>query len=172
MQNHFWKYIRLVNVNKYRHYVTMTLSLLVALILYYFFLTGHVIQFIPRWTALITYSTLGVIDIPVSINGVILSTQGFSVMIVKECTAVGPTLLLVMGMLGYPAPLSRKFWGVLFSVLGLFLLNQVRIASLFLIGINFPSVLEVSHLIIWQGILVLTAVIIWIVWVDRVDRAR
>ena len=93
-------------------------------------------------------------------------------MIVKECTAVGPTLLLVMGMLGYPAPLSRKFWGVLFSVLGLFLLNQVRIASLFLIGINFPSVLEVSHLIIWQGILVLTAVIIWIVWVDRADRAR
>ena len=74
----------------YRKYVTISIGLTAALMLYYLFLTGHSMQFITRWSALISYMALGIIDLPVSIDGVIISAQGFSVRIIRECTVVGP----------------------------------------------------------------------------------
>ena len=119
----------------YRKYVTISIGLTVALMLYYLFLTGHSMQFITRWTALISYMVLGIIDLPVSIDGVIISTQGFSVRIIRECTVVGPVLVMGMGIFSYPASFRRKAWGVVWGTLIMLLVNQIRIASLFFIGI-------------------------------------
>ena len=139
--------------------------------LYYIFLTGHSMQFMTRWTALLSYMTLGIIDVPVSIDGVIISTQGFSVRIIKECTVVGPLLVLGMGIFSYPAPFRIKAWGLVWGVLIMLLVNQIRIASLFFIGVKFPVLLEVAHLVIWQGILIVVGIVIWLLWVERVDSA-
>ena len=154
----------------YRKYVTISIALLAALVLYYLFLTGHSMQFITRWTALLSYTTLNMINSPVTIDGVIISAQGFSVRIIKECTVVGPVLVLSMGMLSYPTDFKRKIWGVIWGTLILIALNQIRIASLFFIGIKYPILLEVTHLIIWQGILIVIGIIIWLLWVEKADR--
>ena len=155
----------------YRKYVTISIGLTVALMLYYLFLTGHSMQFITRWTALISYMALGIIDLPVSIDGVIISTQGFSVRIIRECTVVGPVLVMGMGIFSYPASFRRKAWGVVWGTLIMLLLNQIRIASLFFIGIKFPVLLEVAHLVIWQGILIAIGIVIWLIWVEKADSA-
>jgi len=155
----------------YRKYVTISIGLTVALMLYYLFLTGHSMQFITRWTALISYMALGIIDLPVSIDGVIISTQGFSVRIIRECTVVGPVLVMGMGIFSYPASFRRKAWGVVWGTLIMLLVNQIRIASLFFIGIKFPVLLEVAHLVIWQGILIAIGIVIWLIWVEKADSA-
>lgn len=155
----------------YRKYVTISIGLTAALMLYYLFLIGHSMQFITRWTALISYMALGIIDLPVSIDGVIISTQGFSVRIIRECTVVGPVLVMGMGIFSYPASFRRKAWGVLWGTLVMLLVNQIRIASLFFIGIKFPVLLEVAHLIIWQGILIAIGIVIWLIWVEKADSA-
>lgn len=155
----------------YRKYVTISIGLTVALMLYYLFLTGHSMQFITRWTALISYMALGIIDLPVSIDGVIISTQGFSVRIIRECTVVGPVLVMGMGIFSYPASFRRKAWGVVWGTLIMLLVNQIRIASLFFIGIKFPVLLEVTHLVIWQGILIAIGIVIWLIWVEKADSA-
>ena len=155
----------------YRKYVTISIGLTVALMLYYLFLTGHSMQFITRWTALISYMALGIIDLPVSIDGVIISTQGFSVRIIRECTVVGPILVMGMGIFSYPASFRRKAWGVVWGTLIMLLVNQIRIASLFFIGIKFPVLLEVAHLVIWQGILIAIGIVIWLIWVEKADSA-
>ena len=155
----------------YRKYVTISIGLTVALMLYYLFLTGHSMQFITRWTALISYVALGIIDLPVSIDGVIISTQGFSVRIIRECTVVGPVLVMGMGIFSYPASFRRKAWGVVWGTLIMLLVNQIRIASLFFIGIKFPVLLEVAHLVIWQGILIAIGIVIWLIWVEKADSA-
>ena len=128
-------------------------------------------QFMTRWTALLSYMTLGIIDVPVSIDVLIISTQGFSVRIIKECTVVGPLLVLGMGIFSYPAPFRIKAWGLVWGVLIMLLVNQIRIASLFFIGVKFPVFLEVAHLVIWQGILIVVGIVIWLLWVERVDSA-
>ena len=155
----------------YRKYVTISIGLTAALMLYYLFLTGHSMQFITRWTALISYMALGIIDLPVSIDGVIISTQGFSVRIIRECTVVGPVLVMGMGIFSYPASFRRKAWGVFWGTLIMLLVNQIRIASLFFIGIKFPVLLEVAHLVIWQGILIAIGIVIWLIWVEKADSA-
>ena len=155
----------------YRKYVTISIGLTAALMLYYLFLTGHSMQFITRWTALISYMALGIIDLPVSIDGVIISTQGFSVRIIRECTVVGPVLVMGMGIFSYPASFRRKAWGVGWGTLIMLLVNQIRIASLFFIGIKFPVLLEVAHLVIWQGILIAIGIVIWLIWVEKADSA-
>ena len=155
----------------YRKYVTISIGLTVALMLYYLFLTGHSMQFITRWSALISYMVLGIIDLPVSIDGVIISTQGFSVRIIRECTVVGPVLVMGMGIFSYPASFRRKAWGVVWGTLIMLLVNQIRIASLFFIGIKFPVLLEVAHLVIWQGILIAIGIVIWLIWVEKADSA-
>ena len=128
-------------------------------------------QFITRWTALISYMALGIIDLPVSIDGVIISTQGLSVRIIRECTVVGPVLVMGMGIFSYPASFRRKAWGVVWGTLIMLLVNQIRIASLFFIGIKFPVLLEVAHLVIWQGILIAIGIVIWLIWVEKADSA-
>ena len=155
----------------YRKYVTISIGLTAALMLYYLFLIGHSMQFITRWTALISYMALGIIDLPVSIDGVIISTQGFSVRIIRECTVVGPVLVMGMGIFSYPASFRRKAWGVVWGTLIMLLVNQIRIASLFFIGIKFPVLLEVAHLVIWQGILIAIGIVIWLIWVEKADSA-
>ena len=155
----------------YRKYVTISIGLTAALMLYYLFLTGHSMQFITRWSALISYMALGIIDLPVSIDGVIISTQGFSVRIIRECTVVGPVLVMGMGIFSYPASFRRKAWGVVWGTLIMLLVNQIRIASLFFIGIKFPVLLEVAHLVIWQGILIAIGIVIWLIWVEKADSA-
>ena len=155
----------------YRKYVTISIGLTVALMLYYLFLIGHSMQFITRWTALISYMALGIIDLPVSIDGVIISTHGFSVRIIRECTVVGPVLVMGMGIFSYPASFRRKAWGAVWGTLIMLLVNQIRIASLFFIGIKFPVLLEVAHLVIWQGILIAIGIVIWLIWVEKADSA-
>ena len=128
-------------------------------------------QFITRWSALISYMALGIIDLPVSIDGVIISAQGFSVRIIRECTVVGPVLVMGMGIFSYPASFRRKAWGVVWGTLIMLLVNQIRMASLFFIGIKFPLLLEVTHLVIWQGILIAIGIVIWLIWVEKADSA-
>ena len=151
--------------------MTISIGLTAALMLYYLFLTGHSMQFITRWSALISYMALGIIDLPVSIDGVIISAQGFSVRIIRECTVVGPVLVMGMGIFSYPASFRRKAWGVVWGALIMLLVNQIRMASLFFIGIKFPLLLEVAHLVIWQGILIAIGIVIWLIWVEKADSA-
>ena len=151
--------------------MTISIGLTAALMLYYLFLTGHSMQFITRWSALISYMALGIIDLPVSIDGVIISAQGFSVRVIRECTVVGPVLVMGMGIFSYPASFRRKAWGVVWGTLIMLLVNQIRMASLFFIGIKFPLLLEVTHLVIWQGILIAIGIVIWLIWVEKADSA-
>ena len=151
--------------------MTISIGLTAALMLYYLFLTGHSMQFITRWSALISYMALGIIDLPVSIDGVIISAQGFSVRVIRECTVVGPVLVMGVGIFSYPASFRRNAWGVVWGALIMLLVNQIRMASLFFIGIKFPLLLEVAHLVIWQGILIAIGIVIWLIWVEKADSA-
>jgi exosortase/archaeosortase family protein len=50
----------------------------------------------------------------------------------------------------------------------LFLLNIVRIASLYIVGIHYPDLFESMHLAIWQVAFIFVAILLWFLWLRYV----
>jgi hypothetical protein len=43
----------------------------------------------------------------------------------------------------------------------------VRVVALFLTGVYFPGIFESSHTVIWQTMVILFGVLLWIFWANR-----
>jgi exosortase/archaeosortase family protein len=48
--------------------------------------------------------------------------------------------------------------------------NLIRIASLFLIGIHFPKTFELMHGEVWQIAFILLAILFWALWIGWATR--
>ncbi len=147
-------------------------SLAVALAIYYGFLGSTVMESVAAWTAVWTSKGLNLIGTSTSVDGTVMWSDTFAVNIVAECTSVGPLVLYVGAVAAYPASMLSKGLGVLLGLVSLTLVNLVRIMSLFLIGSAYPQYLDVAHLLVWQTAIVLFAIVLWLLWVERLAVAR
>lgn len=101
-----------------------------------------------------------------------VSSVSFSISIARGCDALGPSALLVAGILAFPAAFSRKISGILVGILILFAVNFIRIVSLFLIGSYYPQAFQVMHFDLWQVIFVLLVITIWFFWLRWATQGR
>jgi exosortase H (IPTLxxWG-CTERM-specific) len=101
----------------------------------------------------------------------VISSWRFSVDIHRGCDAVDPTALFVAAVLAFPVAWRRKLPGVAIGVALLALLNLVRVVSLFLVGVYFPRVFELTHAEIWQTCFILAALVLWALWIRWAVRA-
>jgi hypothetical protein len=46
------------------------------------------------------------------------------------------------------------------------------VVALFLTGAYFPSWFDTSHTVVWQTVVILSGVVLWIFWADRLARPR
>jgi exosortase H (IPTLxxWG-CTERM-specific) len=104
------------------------------------------------------------------VRGTSISSRSFSIDIRRGCDAVEPTALLLAAVLAFPVPFRRKIPGLLLGSLLLALVNLVRIASLFLIGIYFPRTFELMHGDVWQVVFILLAILFWVLWMRWATR--
>ncbi len=128
------------------------------------------------WTnalAAISTSIVTVFDPDVVAQGkVIRSTaNGFAVSIEAGCNGVEATLVLLAAILAFPAPWRHKAVGLAIGVVAVQLLNVVRVISLFYIGQWSRDVFEWAHLYVWQALIMLDVLIVWLIWVRRVPPA-
>jgi len=117
-----------------------------------------------RFTAKLAGAALAVLGQEVTVTDVFVSSPRFSVQIVRGCNAMEPIALFVCAVLAFPSPFLRKIPGLVVGSLCLAVLNCVRIVSLFLIGIYLPSIFPVMHVDVWQGVFVLFAIVLWLLW--------
>jgi len=103
-----------------------------------------------------------------SMGSVILSNF-FSIDIKQGCDALEPIALFSAIALAYPAGIIKKVQGVFIAVLILFILNIVRIVSLFLTGVYFESVFDLMHIDVWQFLFMLFAILLCL-WYIRWTR--
>jgi exosortase/archaeosortase family protein len=101
-----------------------------------------------------------------------LASEGFAVSIVAECTAVGPLVLFMGAVAAYPSPLRSKGIGLVLGAVVLTAVNLFRIMSLFWIGSNYPEYPDIAHLLVWQTVIILIAILLWLFWVDRLAGVR
>ena len=106
----------------------------------------------------------------VKMVGTAIVSPRFAVNVRTGCNGLETIYIFFAGVLAFPAPWRRKLWGLLLGFLAIQLLNNVRIVSLFYIGVYFPQHFEDSHIVIWQAIVILFGVALFLFWADRYAR--
>jgi len=96
------------------------------------------------------------------------ASNGFAVSIEAGCNGVEATLVLLAAILAYPAPWRYKALGFAIGVVAVQALNVVRVISLFYLGQWNYQVFEWAHLYVWQALIMLDVLVVWLVWVRRV----
>lgn len=81
-------------------------------------------------------------------------------------------MLFIGAVVAYPSSMKAKGIGIALGIVVLTAINLVRIINLFLIGSAYPQYLEIAHLLVWQTAIILSAIILWLIWVERLAIAR
>jgi exosortase H (IPTLxxWG-CTERM-specific) len=126
--------------------------------------------FVVPWTdALASLSAwlVTVFDPNVAASGKLLrsTSNGFAVSIEAGCNGVEATIVLIAAMLAFPASWKRRFLGLAVGIVAVQGLNIVRVISLFYLGQWNLNVFEWAHLYVWQALIMLDVLIVWLVWV-------
>ena len=125
-----------------------------------------------RTTAHLTAMALSVLGEAVRVEGVSLYSPLLNMRRVSECTAITPTMVFVAAVLAFPSPVSVKLKGLLLGIVALYLINLVRVVSLYYIGTHAPDQAEFAHIVVWQAVMVLVAIGLWSLWAARYGDLR
>jgi exosortase H (IPTLxxWG-CTERM-specific) len=108
----------------------------------------------------------------VSVKEQILSSPRFAVAIYNGCNGLEAILIFVCGVLAFPAPARRKLPGLLLGFVGIQLFNVVRIVALYYTGVFRPQWFSTAHVLVWQSLVILFAVSLWVMWAQRYGTAE
>lgn len=95
---------------------------------------------------------------------------GGGVSIEAGCNGVEACLILVAAMLAYPSAWRFKLVGILCGGLAVQLVNVVRVISLFYLAGWNTDVFEFAHRYLWQALIMLDVLVVWLVWIRQVAR--
>ena len=118
-------------------------------------------------TAIVTFFDPNV----VAIGKVMRSTRnGFAVSIEAGCNGVEATIVLIAAILAFPAPWKHKLIGLAAGIVAVQGLNILRVISLFYLGQWDFQVFEWAHLYVWQALIMLDVLVVWLIWVRTLPR--
>lgn len=119
---------------------------------------------LQRHTAGMTAFLLGLMGLEVSVNGVLVSAQGFTVKIVAECTAVFVGILFFSFVVAYPTSFKHKAIGLVSGLSFLFAANLLRVLAVFLTGMHNTRLFEYAHVYIGQIVMILLVLLTAMIW--------
>lgn len=99
-------------------------------------------------------------------------SNGFAVAIAPGCDGIEAVIILVAAVLAFPAPWKHKLAGLAIGFLAIQGLNLVRIISLFYMGQWSRVAFDWFHLYLWQALIVLDALAVWLVWLRYLPRPQ
>jgi exosortase H (IPTLxxWG-CTERM-specific) len=132
--------------------------------------------FVVPWTnmlASISTFLVTLFDPSVVASGNVMrdTVNGFAVAIEAGCNGVEAAIVLVAAMLAFPAPWRYRAIGIAIGIAAVQILNIVRVISLFYIGQWDFAVFEWAHQYVWQALIMLDVLVVWLIWVRRVPAA-
>lgn len=111
-------------------------------------------------------------DSQVHTEGVVIRSlsNGFAVAIAPGCDGIEAVIILMAAVLAFPAPWKHKFAGIAIGFVAIQSLNLVRIISLFYLGQWSQVAFDWFHLYLWQALIVLDALAVWLIWLRYLPR--
>lgn len=102
--------------------------------------------------------------------GTEIRSSSFGVNIENGCNGVETALLFGAAVLAFPASWTRRLLGLLVGFVAIQVLNLFRVITLFWIGLHRPALFNSSHTVIWQSVVVLFGVLLFLLWASRERR--
>ena len=100
------------------------------------------------------------------------TVNGFAVSIEAGCNGIEATIVLVAAIFAFPAPWRDRLIGLAAGIVAVQGLNIVRVISLFYLGQWNMQVFEWAHLYVWQALIMLDVLVVWLVWVRLLPQDR
>ena len=100
------------------------------------------------------------------------STTGFGVRIERGCNGVEAVIILFAAIFSFPAPVKNKIVGFIIGFIAIQALNLVRIISLYYLGQWNQVAFEWFHLYLWQALIILDALVVWLIWLRTLPQAK
>lgn len=122
------------------------------------------------FTGFVAYISAGVasfFDSSIQAEGIVMRSlaNGTAVKIMPGCNGVEAMICLAAAILAFTASWKHKLMGLIVGFVAIQLLNIVRIISLFYLLQWNKEWFEWAHLYVWQALIILDALIIFILWI-------
>lgn len=122
---------------------------------------------IVPFTAGIAHAAAAVLNLlseSVTVVGTEIRSHGFGVDIENGCNGVETALLFCSAVLAFPASWRSRAIGLVLGFLGIQALNLIRVVTLFWVGRHRPALFSAAHTVIWQSVVVLAGVLLFLLW--------
>jgi exosortase H (IPTLxxWG-CTERM-specific) len=157
-------------------FVLIFLAVLVAL---FTLELTHPVQnaLIVPWTGLLTHLSawlLSAFDSSVIAYGKVLqdARTGQGVSIEAGCNGIEACLIFFAAVLAYPASWKLRGAGLVLGFFAVQAVNLLRLISLFYLVSYSPKIFEFAHLYLWQALIMLDVLVVWLLWVRQVARSE
>lgn len=127
----------------------------------------HAIEPFTAGIARVSGAVLDLIGQEVTMQGTIIRSSRFAVNIRNGCNGVEAMLIFLAAVLAFPASWRSRLLGLGIGILAIQAVNLVRVVALFLTGAYFQSLFDASHTVVWQTLVILSGVLLWIFWANR-----
>lgn len=143
-----------------------------AIVVFYIIVTldpvnEHVIVPFTGWVVHASAFLLRVLQQPVVVGGTVLNTANFALDVRNGCNGVEAMMLLAAAMLAFPATLSSRVAGLVVASGAIQVVNIIRVATLVWLGEHHRPLFDVVHVAVWQTLVILSAVAMFIFWSVR-----
>lgn len=127
----------------------------------------HVIEPFTAAIARVSGAVLNLMGQGITMEGTIVRNARFAVNIENGCNGVETMLIFCSAVLAFPAPWPARLGGLVLGCVAIQIINLARVVALFLTGAYLPDFFDSSHTVVWQTVVILFGVLLWILWADR-----
>ncbi|NWG00587.1 MAG: exosortase H [Thermoanaerobaculaceae bacterium] len=127
-------------------------------------------HFVNPYTTLVAHEArvaLNLFGEGATVQDQVLSSPRFSVKIFNGCNGLEAILIFACGVLAFPASWRSQVVGIVGGLVAIQLVNVVRVVSLFYVGVFKPQWFAATHIFIWQSLIIVFAVVLWLLWAQR-----
>lgn len=160
------------SVSQRRRSIGFLLRFVALLVVFYLIVASrpvndNVIVPFTAGIAKVSGTVLNAIGEKVEIAGTEIRSSSFSVNIENGCNGVETALLFGAAVLAFPASWVRRSIGLAAGFLAIQVLNLFRVVTLFWVGLHRPVLFNSSHTVIWQSVVVLFGVLLFLLWASK-----
>ena len=120
------------------------------------------------WVAWTSGHALRLLGQPVTLSGTVIRGPSFAVNIENGCNGVETVVIFVAAVLAFPARWTARLAGLVLGLVAIQVINLVRVVALYLTGAYLPSFFDTSHTVIWQTVVILSGLALFVLWASRV----
>jgi len=130
-------------------------------------INDHAIEPFTGGIARLSGAVLNLLGQHVALHGTVIQGPHFAVNIRNGCNGIEAMLIFLSAVLAFPASWRSRLAGLALGILAIQAINLVRVVSLYLTGAYLPRFFDASHTVIWQSVVILCGVLLWVLWANR-----